>query len=157
MISLYPCKHISFESEYTISEAVSRLSDKVKKNIFGALFQGGIIGKVNHEFIVVRNSRFWLPNSIVFKGSFSSKNKRTFLSGKFETTKSTHILMNFGLTCLILSLLFPFVYRNSVSLYEFLMIPLVILLVWLANYLIYIRLWRTDIQYISQTINDALL
>jgi hypothetical protein len=62
------------------------------------------------------------------------------------------------LICMSLLFLFPFVFSHGASIrYDFWAIPLVILLLCLANYLLYRRVWRTDIQYISKTINDALL
>lgn len=158
MISLYPCKDAFFQSTHSISESVSLLSEKVKRDTIGAFFHCGITGKVTPEIVVLRNFRFWFPHSLLFKGSFSIKNKQAFLSGKFEVTKSTRIFMNFLLICMALLFLFPFVFSHGASIrYDFWAIPLVILLLWFANYLLYWSLWKTDIQYISKTINDTLL
>jgi len=157
-ISFYPEKEASFSSKYSIFEAVDRLSSKLDLRVFRTFSKGGIVGTVKPEEVLLRYHRPWFCHYIVFRGTFSVRNDSVVLSGKFESSKPVQIFMTSFLLCTIFLFCFPFIFiENNSAKYDFLVIPICIALIWIANFCFYRRLWRRDFDYLNKTINSALL
>ena len=88
MISLYSSKHVSYESKYSLSDSVARLSDRVKKDNLWNRLTGGILGNVKADKVTLRYFNPWkiLSGGIQFEGSFVGKNGSTLLIGRFQAS-----------------------------------------------------------------------
>ena len=157
-ISFYPAKEALFPSKYSLSEAVERLSSKLDLRGFRTFLEGRIIGTVKPEEVFFRYHRPWFCYYTVFRGTFSVRNDSVVLSGKFESSKPVQIFMGSFLLCTIFLFCFPFIFmRNSSIKYDFLVIPICMALIWIANLYFSRRLWGTDFDYLNKTITSALL
>ena len=152
MISLYPTRHASYASKYSLSDSVARLSDRVKKDNWRNRLRGGILGTVKPDEVILR---YFRPLNIFsagmrFHGSFVEKNGSTVLIGRFQVPKLTRM---FSASWLAIAIILSF---YSLIRGELLAVPLSMFILWIAPILI-IRLWgRTDIDYVSRTVYDSL-
>jgi hypothetical protein len=158
LISLCPEREVSFRSNHSVTEAVKKLSARLQAETLHTKLKGGIFGIVRPEKVLLKYYRPWLGYYIVFTGTFSMQKDSVLLSGRFESSKPIQVANLCWLLCIIFFFCFPFMFiSNSAIVYDFLAIPIVILLIWVCNFAFYCRLWRGGVHCVIKTINDALL
>jgi len=152
MISIYPNKHASFESKYALSDAIAHLSAKVKNDDLRSRIQGGILGSVKPERVILRYWGLWTDYSgwIQFEGLFKEKKGGTVLEGSFCIAKGSRVFMNSWLVINI------FLFSYSLLKLELMALSVCMFILWLG-FLFFI--WRgveLNIKNISEVVNVAL-
>lgn len=152
MISIYPNKHASFESKYALSDAIAHLSAKVKNDDLRSRIQGGILGSVKPERVILRYWGLWTDYSgwIQFEGLFKEKKGGTVLEGSFCIAKGSRVFMNSWLAINI------FLFSYSLLKLELMALSVCMFILWLG-FLFFI--WRgveLNIKNISEVVNVAL-
>ncbi len=152
MISIYPTKHISFQSLYVLSEAVAHLSARVKDDNLRSRFQEGLLGSVESEKVILRYFHPWkeFSGQIRFEGSFKERNGGTVLEGRFCLSKLSRVFMNSWFAIII------FLFCYSLLEFELMAIPVLMITLWLMWIFILWRWGKVDIENISEVVKDAL-
>ena len=152
MISIYPNKHASFESKYALSDAIAHLSAKVKNDDRRSRGQGGILGSVKPERVILRYFNLWKDYSgyIQFEGIFKEKKGGTVLEGSFYLSKRSRVFMNSWLAINI------FLFSYSLLKLELMLLSVCMFILWLGFLFVIWRGRKLDIEYISEVINAAL-
>lgn len=158
-MSVYPYRDVCFQSRYSVSDSISRLSRSVKNNRFIERLKGGILGTVNPDKVILRNAprpfRIYV-GFLQFNGSFSEKNVATELTGRFEIPKCARVLMNIWLIVSVILFCLPYVFDISEAAnVATLTLSVFLLLLWLLMLLLSYQRGKLDIEKISQTIKDA--
>ena len=148
MIFMFPYKEVYFECGNNLSEAVKRLSDRIKSKLFFKTLGG----TVNSKEVILYRYRIWYPYPPVtlFKGTFRRKNDVVYLSGKIQV----HFIIRLLIFFLLIVTIFSFVYPMVISEYDLFAISILVFFVWLANFVLFYSLFRNDIKYFSQVIID---
>jgi hypothetical protein len=152
MKSIYLNKYASYGTKHSLSDAVTHVAGRVKKDNWRSRLQGGIFGTVKPDKVILRHFHPWklFSGGVQFEGSFTKKNGAAVLEGRFQLPKIARVFMNSWLMVTIFLLCY------SLTKVELISIPVVMLVLWLGNLFI-IRSWgKSDIEYVSQTIIDAL-
>lgn len=155
-MKLYLKKYESYESDYSLSDAIAGLSGKVKSGNWLNWLQGGIFGSVKSDSVILRYYRLYyrplnfLSLGISFKGSFTEQHGVTTLKGRFSLPMVTRAFMSSWLILTVFLLFY------SLSNIDLLPIPFFLFLVWFANIFLINRLGKSDIQRVSQMLSDAL-
>jgi hypothetical protein len=152
MISIYPNKHASFESKYALSDAIANLSAKVKNDDRRSRGQGGILGSVKPERVILRYWNLWMDYSgwIQFEGSFKEKKGGTVLEGSFCITKGSRVFMNSWLAINI------FLFSYSLLKLELMVLSVCMFILWLGFLFVIWRGREQNIENISEVVNAAL-
>ena len=151
-MKLYLKKYESYESNYPLSDAIARLSSKVKSDNWRHWLQDGIFGSVKSDSVILRYCRplNFLSVGISFKGSFTEKDGVTTLKGQYSLPMLTRAFM----TSWIILTVFLLFY--SLSNIELLPIPVFMFFFWFVNIVLINRLGKSDIQHVSQILRDTL-
>ena len=152
MISIYPNKHASFESKYALSDAITHLSAKVKKDDRRSRLQEGILGSVKAERVILRYHHPWkdFSGGIRVEGSFKEKKGSTALEGSFCIPKGNRVFMNSWLAINI------FLFCYSLLKLELMAISVCMIILWLGFVFVIWRWREPDIECISEVVNAAL-
>ncbi|MFQ5848505.1 MAG: hypothetical protein ACE5IQ_12650 [Candidatus Methylomirabilales bacterium] len=103
---VFGSRPVSFESPFSVNEAVRRLAASVSRSVFRTVFREAVIGKVAASRVMLYRYRPFLRNSFlpVFVGSFQFRNGVTKLDGRFSMHGSVKVFMAcwFGMSLLLL-------------------------------------------------------
>jgi hypothetical protein len=152
MKSIYPNTYASYGTKYSLTDAVAHVAGRVKKDNFPNRLQGSILGTVKPDKVILRHFHLWklFSGAVRFEGAFIKKDGVVVLEGRFQLPQIARVFMNFWLMVII------FLFCYSLSRVEFISIPVAMLALWLGNLFIIGRWGKSDIEYVSQTITDAL-
>ena len=153
MTPLYPNKYATYESKYSLSDAVAHLSAKVRKDNLPNRLRGGILGTARPEKVILRHFYPWqmFSGGVRFEGSFVEKDRSTVLAGTFKMPTSGRVFIILWLAVTVL------LFCYSIITVELLPIPISMLFLWIITILITWRWGKLDIDYISHAVKDALL
>ena len=158
MISVYFHKDACFKSRHSLADSISRLSGCVKSNRPMERLKGGLFGSVEPNKVLLwhLNPPHPYSGSIWFRGSFVEKNGYTELSGRFEIPRPTRLLLNAMLIVSFLLLIFSYLYEMNESVrFDLLILPMILLVVWVAMVFCSHRGKTIDIEYISKMMESA--
>ena len=152
MKSIYLNKYASYGTKYSLTDAVAHVACRVKKDNFRNRLQGGIFGTVKPDKVILRHFHLWklFSGGVRFEGAFTKKNGAVVLEGRFQLPQIARVFMNSWFMVTI------FLFCYSLSRVEFISIPVAMFALWLGNLFIIGSWGKSDIEYVSQTITDAL-
>jgi len=85
--TLYPSQPVEFRSDYPLDEAMRRLREVVKPNIFCSLFKQSAVGRVDNDRVRLQRVIPFFGNSFkpIFVGKFDDSAGTVSLKGRFTT------------------------------------------------------------------------
>lgn len=160
---------VSFKSDFSLDESMSRLSDSVNSKFFSSPYKERPYGRVDGKKVKLQRFIPYFGNSYrpVFIGYFSLKESGVFLEGKWTTSLSRKFFGICKIAFIISSLLMVAITILGMILnnkhfanWYYLLLPPVIATIFLKIEVVFARLhWRNscdDIGYLSNLITSVL-